>query len=99
MREADLEAAFVAHVRRRGGRTIKVQSQGPRGSMGWPDRLVLLPEGRVYWIEFKSPDRTWSLTELQARRHRELRELGHHVSVHDDGAAAKAEFDKLWIYR
>lgn len=96
MNEASVEQAFVKYVRERGGLTIKLQTQGARGSSGWPDRMVFLLGGRVYFVEVKAPGRKNEVTELQARRHEQLRQMGHHVSVHDNAFEARAEFDKLW---
>ena len=44
-----------------------------------PDRLVLLPDGKVVWVEMKTEG--GSLSELQKYRHTELRKMGHRVEV------------------
>lgn len=51
------------------------------GFRGWPDRLFILPSGRVVWIEFKRPG--GKLTPLQEAIHAKLEALGHHVHVID----------------
>ncbi len=52
---------------------------------GYPDRLVLLPDGRVVWVELKSKGR--KPTKQQLVRHQELRQAGHTVYVCDSREA------------
>lgn len=56
---------------------------------GYPDRLLVLPDGRVVWVELKSKGRR--PTKLQKLRHNELSEMGHLVRVIDN----KPEIDEL----
>lgn len=49
---------------------------------GYPDRLILLPDAHVVWVEFKSKGK--KPTPLQRLRHHELREMGHRVEVIDN---------------
>lgn len=60
---------------------------------GYPDRLVLLPEGRVLWVELKS--RGCKPTKLQQLRHAELRRMGHTVEVVDSLDAVAAITERL----
>ncbi len=46
---------------------------------GWPDRLVVLPNGLVTWVEFKSTGK--KPTAVQLLRHKALEELSHTVLV------------------
>lgn len=48
---------------------------------GYPDRIVLLPEGRCVWVELKSAGCVPNA--LQRMRHGELRRLGQYVYVCD----------------
>jgi hypothetical protein len=50
--ESSIERRFAAEVRRRGGECLKL------GQDGWPDRIVLLPGGKVLFIELKRPGET-----------------------------------------
>ena len=50
-----------------------------QGNKGWPDVMVLLPEGKVLFIEFKAPGAM--AYPLQQYVHRELVALGHKVMV------------------
>ena len=54
------------------------------GLDGMPDRLVLLPMGRIAFVEVKSPGK--KPRPLQLARHELLRKLGFKVFVLDDAA-------------
>ena len=51
----------------------------PEQRPGMPDRLVLMSDGRVVWVELKTDG--GRLSELQRFRHTELRKMGHEVAV------------------
>ena len=57
--------------------------------VGYPDRLVVLPGGKVVWVELKSKGRKPS--KVQQVRMAELTDLGHVVKVIDN----KLDVDKL----
>ena len=64
------------------------------GKRGWPDRAVLLPKGRVLWIEFKTTEGV--LSHQQEFVHRKLRKAGHTVVVCrslEEAIKATEEFD------
>lgn len=46
---------------------------------GWPDRLVILPQGRVLWLELKRPGGVLSVKQVYTIA--KLRGLGHDVVV------------------
>ncbi len=50
-----------------------------RVGRGWPDRSVMLPGGRVVWIEFKTSTGDSSPQQLEVARL--LRNAGHNVHV------------------
>ena len=50
MREKYIEQKLVREVKKRGGLCEKWNS----GSSGWPDRLVLLPDGKFGLVEVKA---------------------------------------------
>ena len=52
------------------------------GTDGMPDRMVLLPEARIRFVEVKAPGQ--KPRPLQERRHAQLRDLGFMVFVLDD---------------
>ena len=79
MLEKTLEQKFVTEVKRVGGLALKFVSPGFDGV---PDRLVLLPGGRLGFVEVKAPGKR--PRPLQLARHRLLRRLGFKVYVLDD---------------
>lgn len=74
MREKTTEAKLVKAVKSMGGLAPKFVSPGLDGV---PDRLVLLPEGKIAFIEVKAEGKT--LRPLQVRRKRQLESLGFSV--------------------
>ena len=74
MREKTIEAKLVQAVRTKGGLAPKFTSPGFDGV---PDRLILLPGGRIAFIELKAPGKTFR--PLQVRRKRQLETLGFSV--------------------
>ena len=69
--ESDIEQRLVHGIEKLGGLCIKV------GQDGWPDRLCILPGGRVCWVELKRPD--GSASGPQRWRAVQLRRLGQRV--------------------
>ncbi len=79
MREKNIEQKFVKAVKSAGGIAPKLTCPG---FDGMPDRLVLMPEGRIGFVEVKAPGK--EPRPLQVRRHEMLRNLGFKVYVLDD---------------
>ena len=79
MREREIEQKFTQAVKKRGGLALKFMSPGYDGM---PDRLALLPDGKMGFVEVKAPGKI--PRPLQRQRHRQLRELGFQVYVLDD---------------
>lgn len=79
MREKIIEQKFRVSVRAAGGMAVKFVSPGLDGM---PDRLALLPGGRMAFVEVKAPGK--KPRPLQEARHRMLRRLGFKVYVLDD---------------
>ena len=69
--EKDTEAFLRDEVKALGGRSYKWVSPG---CAGVPDRIVILPNGRVFFVELKSERKTSSAQ--QRKRQAELRALG-----------------------
>lgn len=75
MREKRVEQVLGSEVKARGGWAIKLL---PSVS-GLPDRMVLLPGGRLIFVELKSP--TGTVKPHQTVVHRRLQSLGFEVYV------------------
>ena len=78
-REKVTELKLVREVKLRGGICPKFTSPGYDGM---PDRIALLPEGRMAFVEVKAYGE--KPRPLQLARHRLLRSLGFKVYVLDD---------------
>lgn len=78
MREKQIEQQLVQTVKAQGGICPKLVSPG---FDGMPDRMVLLPGGRIGFVEVKAPGQ--KPRPLQTRRHGQLRALGFKVYVLD----------------
>ena len=78
MREREIERKLVSAVKSRGGICPKFVSPG---FDGMPDRVVLLPHGKLGFVEVKRPGE--QPRPLQTARHRLLRKLGFLVCVLD----------------
>lgn len=79
MREKTIEQRLVKAVKNSGGIAPKLVSPG---FDGMPDRLVLLPGGKIGFVEVKAPGK--EPRPLQIARHRLLQRLGLKVYVLDD---------------
>ena len=79
MRESELEKKLVSHITKLGGIAYKFSSPNRRAV---PDRLCVMPNGRVFFVEVKAP--TKQPTSLQKHEHKLLKELGHSVFVVDN---------------
>lgn len=77
MKERQIEAKLVKQIRSMGGICYKFVSPG---NPGVPDRMVLLPDGRIIFIELKTEVgrlaniQRWQLEEMR-KRHADVRVL------------------------
>ncbi len=78
MLESKLEQKLVIHIKKLGGIAYKFSSPNRRAV---PDRLCVMPNGRVFFVEVKAP--TKQPTALQQHEHCLLRALGHTVLLID----------------
>ena len=90
MREKDIEQQLVKAVKSMGGIAPKLVSPG---FDGMPDRLVLLPGGRLAFVELKAPGR--QLRPLQEKRKRQLQALGFLVFCVDGVSQIGAVLDEI----
>lgn len=70
MREREIEEYLIDRVKEMGGRAFKFVSPG---CTGVPDRLVVLPGGKVGFLELKAPEK--KLRKEQYYRIRQLWDL------------------------
>ena len=79
MLEKRIEQRLRDEVKKRGGLALKFVSPG---FAGVPDRLVLMPDGNVGFVEVKAPREV--PRPIQLSRHKLLRRLGFKVYVLDN---------------
>jgi hypothetical protein len=89
MLEKDIEHYFKHQLERYGAKVWKFVSPGRRGV---PDRLILLPGGRVRFAELKAPGK--KPRPLQEAVFRSMKALGHEVPVIDSKADVDALIDQ-----
>lgn len=90
MREKEVEAALVKAAKKRNGVALKFVSPGLSGV---PDRLVLLPDGKIGFIELKSPGKKMRL--LQEKRKSQLEKLGFLVFCLDSKEEVEVMLDAI----
>ena len=78
MRERNIETYLRDQVCKAGGAAMKWVSPGNNGV---PDRIVIMPGGRMAFVELKAPGK--KPTQLQLVQHERLRALGCDVRVID----------------
>ena len=78
MTEKEVEQYLVKRVKGVGGKALKFVSPGMAGA---PDRLVMMPRGRMWFVELKAPGR--KPRKLQEFVFNDFRALGFEVKVFD----------------
>lgn len=78
MLERDIEKALVSAAKKAGGIAPKLTSPG---TAGMPDRLIILPKGKVCFVELKAPGQ--QPRPLQIRQMARLTNLGCMVRTID----------------
>ena len=91
--ERDIDQWVVAACRKRGWLCRKLSTVGFRGTSGDPDRQIVLPGGRHYYLEIKTL--TGRLTKKQEHRITQLAVLGCHITVVYGMADAQAYIREL----
>ena len=89
-RERTIERRFVIETKKRGGMALKFVSPGFNGV---PDRILLLPGGRIAFVELKAPGK--KLRPLQERRKEQLEDLGFRVYVLDGVEQIRSLLDEM----
>lgn len=90
MREKQIEQKLVQAVRKKGGLCLKFVSPN---FDGMPDRLILLPHGKIAFAELKAPGK--KPRPLQIARHKILMKLGFRVYVIDSAEQIGVMLDEI----
>lgn len=90
MLEKEIERRMVAEVKKRGGLCYKFTSPG---NPGVPDRIVITPDGRVYFVELKTE--IGSLSRIQKWQRSEMCKRGIDVKVVKGWDAVKAFIEEV----
>lgn len=78
MKEAGIEKRLKNEIEKIGGKALKFVSPGVSGV---PDRILLLPHGKMIFVELKAPGKKPS--PIQEYRAKEYRALGFDVRCID----------------
>lgn len=90
MREKQIEQKLVKAVKAKGGLCLKFVSPS---FDGMPDRLILLPDGKIAFAELKAPGK--KPRPLQIARHKTLMNLGFRVFIIDSTEQIKTILDEM----
>ncbi len=88
--EKDIEKYLRVEIEKIGGIAYKLVSPG---NLGVPDRLVLLPNGKIYFVELKAPG--GKLRPTQVAQHRRISNLGFKVLTLDSKEAVNGFMNKI----
>ena len=90
MNEKKIEQKLRDEVKRRGGLALKFVSPG---FVGVPDRIVLMPDGNVGFVEVKAPGEVPRAVQVSV--HKRLRRLGFKVFVLDNIESITRVIDEI----
>ena len=90
MREIVIERQLAMAVKKMGGMAVKFVSPGLDGV---PDRIVLLPDKKMAFVELKAPGK--KLRPLQEKRRSQLEALGFPVYVIDGAEQIGGVLDEI----
>ena len=90
MKEKQIEQALKQAVEARGGICWKLISPG---TVGVPDRMILMPAGHIGFVEVKAPGR--KPRPIQKHRIKQLQHLGFTALVLDDPDDIEAVCDAI----
>jgi len=90
MSESQIERRLVQGVKAKGGMCLKFTSPG---TPGVPDRIVLTPDGRVYFVELKTE--IGRLAKIQRWVISEMQKHGAQVRVLHGTDAVKEFLDEI----
>lgn len=76
--EKKIEAKLTAIVKAKGGMCVKYPASFYNG---FPDRIVLMPNGKIFFVELKTEDKTPSPAQREV--HKDLAKRGFIVLIID----------------
>lgn len=88
--EKYLEKRLREEIRKAGGLAIKLTSPY---FTGMPDRLVLMPKGRIWFVEVKSTGKR--LKDIQEAQAEKLKELGFNARLIDTKTALDSFIEEV----
>ena len=89
--ESRIERRLAVSVKKMGGMAVKFTSPGLDGV---PDRIVLLPGGKIAFVELKAPGK--KPRPLQEKRKRKIKRLGLPIYVIDGVEQIGGGLDEIW---
>ncbi|WP_099335819.1 VRR-NUC domain-containing protein [Clostridium cadaveris] len=92
MEESKIEKRLKKEIELIGGKALKFVSPGMSGV---PDRIVLIPYGKVIFVELKAPGK--KPRPIQIKRIKELKDLGFDVRVIDSIDGVKNFIEEVVI--
>lgn len=92
MLESKIENKLEIEVKKRGGMALKFVSPGLAGV---PDRIVLMPKGKVAFVELKAPGK--KMRVLQLKRKKQLETLGFKVYLIDSFKAVNDFIQEMML--
>ena len=90
MREKEIETYLRDQVKKAKGKAYKFESPG---NVGVPDRIVIFPMNRIYFVELKAPG--MKPRPLQMKQMRDLENFGCQVYVLDSKEAVNEFISKV----
>lgn len=90
MQEVNVEKYLIKYVKSKGGLCLKFLSASMRGV---PDRIVLLPQGKIFFVELKAKGKKPRPEQL--RVHRLFNSLGAKVFVADSKESVRSVVDEV----
>ena len=92
MLESKIENKLKIEVKKRGGMALKFVSPGLAGVA---DRIVLMPKGKVAFVELKAPGK--KMRALQLKRKKQLETLGFKVYLIDSFKAVNDFIQEMML--
>lgn len=91
MQEANVEKYLIKYVKAKGGLCLKFLSASMRGV---PDRIVILPQGKIFFVELKSTGKKPRPEQL--RVHKLFKSLGARVFTADSKETVRSVVNEVY---